>query len=307
MQFPRPVLNEYLNDFEESKFEICNPTFDEKADSIILHLSYELICPGMEKFIADGYAKVIVRISCFRTSYRNSFELHADKVTDVIIDKKLISDCIDIQGIIVANALYNSYHLDEFNKNYFGDLYFSLRKGDVIANEPGIKIQLTTVLETVPSGVVQIAGDPSIDKLKVKYATVEETDPQYSNYITVLLPQKDFDTYRKLTQKKHLKYGIARFLQASLILPALVEAIARIKNEELTDEDENEEHYLGTIWADSIIDALAKNAIDDITGTQKSDVEMANLVLGDVASDAINELMQKMTDWATIRQEEDIL
>ena len=34
---------------------------------------------------------------------------------------------------------------------------------------------------------------------------------------------------------------------------------------------------------------------------------MANLILGDVASDAINDLMQKMTEWATIRQEEDIL
>lgn len=306
-QYPRPVLNEYLNDFEGSKFEICNPTFDEKSDSIILHLSYELVCPGMEHFIADGYAKVLVRISCFRTSYRKVFELNAGETTDVVIDKKLVSDCIDLQGIIVAATPYNAYRLDEFNKNYFGEVPFSLRKGDVIANEPGMKIKLTTVLETVSSGVVQIAGDPSIDTLKVKYATVEETDLQYSNYITVLLPQKEYDTYRKLTQKKHLKYGIERFLQSSLILPAIVEAITLIKDEELTAEDEIEEHFVGTIWADSIVAALAKNGVDDITSTQKTAVEMANLILGDVASDAINDLMQKMTEWATIRQEEDIL
>lgn len=306
-QYPRPVLNEYLNDFEGSKFEICAPTFDEKADSIILHLSYELICPGMENLIADGYAKVLVRISCFRTSYRNAFELSAGEITDVVIDKKLVSDCIDVQGIIVASATYNAYRLDEFNKNYFGEVPFSLRKGDVIANEPGMKIKLTTVLETVSSGVVQIAGDPSIDSLKVKYAAVEETDPQYTNYITVLLPQKEFETYQKLTKKKHFKYGIERALQASLILPAVVEAIALIKDEELTDESEIEEHFLGTIWADSIIAALNQKGIDDIIGTQKTAVEMANLILDDVSSDAINDLMQKMTEWATIRQEEDIL
>ena len=96
-------------------------------------------------------------------------------------------------------------------------------------------------------------------------------------------------------------------MQSSLILPAIVEAITLIKDEELTAEDEIEEHFLGTIWADSIVAALAKNGVDDITSTQKTAVEMANLILGDVASDAINDLMQKMTEWATIRQEEDIL
>jgi len=34
---------------------------------------------------------------------------------------------------------------------------------------------------------------------------------------------------------------------------------------------------------------------------------MANLILGDVTADSISDLMQKMNDWSTIRQEEDIL
>jgi hypothetical protein len=35
--------------------------------------------------------------------------------------------------------------------------------------------------------------------------------------------------------------------------------------------------------------------------------DLANMILNDVAADAINDLMQKMKDWSTIRQEEDIL
>ena len=306
-QYPRPVLNEYLKDFEGSKFEICDPTFEEKLDSIILHLSYELVCPGMEALISDGYAKVIVRLTCFRTSYRDVFELRAGEETEVIINKKLVTDSIDIQGIIVATQAYNGYRLNEFNKNYFGDIPFTLRKGDVVANEPGMKIKLNTVLEKTAAGVVQIAGDPTIEVMKTRYATLEEDEPLYSNYITVLLPQKEFDTYKKLTKKKHLKYGIERFLQSSLIFPAIVEAITLIKDEELSDPEDIENHYLGTVWANSLIAALAKNGIEDITSTQKTSVELANLILGDVTSDSINDLMQKMTDWSTIRQEEDIL
>lgn len=306
-QYPCPVLNEYLKDFEGSKFEICDPTFEEKSDSIILHLSYELVCPGMEALIADGYAKVIVRLTCFRTSYRDVFELKSSEGNEVVINKKLVTDSIDIQGIIVATQAYNGYKLDEFNKNYFGDIPFTLRKGDVVANEPGMKIKLNTVLEKTAAGVVQIAGDPTIEVMKTRYAFLEETDPLYSNYITVLLPQKEFDTYKKLTKKKHLKYGIERFLQSSLIFPAIVEAISLIKDEELSNPEDIENHYLGTVWADSLIAALAKNGFNDVTATQKTSVELANLILGDVISDSINDLMQKMTDWSTIRQEEDIL
>lgn len=306
-QYPRPVLNEYLKDFEGSKFELRDPTFEEKDDSIILHLAYELVCPGLEKFIADGYAKVVVRLTCFRTSYRNAFELKQGEITDVAINKKMVVDSIDVQGIIVATQAYSGYKLDEFNKNYFGDVHFKLRKGDVIANEPGVKVKLNTVPETIPAGVVQIAADPSLDCLKVKYASINETDPQFTNYITVLLPQKEFDVYKNLIKKKHLKYGIERFLQASLIFPVVVEAITLIKSEELCEQEEDEEQYRGTVWAESLTDALAKKGIEDIAETQKTAVEMANLILGDVATDSINDLMQKMTDWSTIRQEEDIL
>lgn len=306
-QYPRPVLNEYLRDFKDSKFEISAPSFEETSDSIIFNFSYILACAGIEKLIEEGYAKVIIRLTCSRTSYRAVFELKTGEETQIIINKKHVVDSIDIQGIIVATQAYSSYKLNEFNKNYFGELSFVLRKGDVVANEPGMEIKLNTVLEKTAAGVVLIAGDATIETTKVRYATLEETDPMYTNYIIVLLPQKEFETYKKLTKKKHLKYGIERFLQATLILPAIVEAISIIKEEELSHPEDVENHYLGTVWADSLITALAKNGIEDLTITQKTNVELANIILGDVVSDSISDLIQKMTDWSTIRQEEDIL
>ena len=304
-EYPRPVLNEYLKDFPNSKFELCDPTFEETPEFIILKLSYSLECPGIEKLICDGFAKAIVRITCDRTSYRDAFDLKHMEDTTVSILKNLVVGNIEVQCIIVSTMPYDSYQLEEFNMNYFGDFTFTLRKGDIIANEPGIHIKLHSILEKSAAGVVQIAMDPNIDTMKVRYAKVDEENPIYSNYITILLPKREHEAYTKLRAKRHLKFGIERFLQSSLVLPVIVEAIVLIRDGELY-ETEDDNPYLGTIWADSIIQAL-KNKGVDVNDTPANIVELANMILSDVTSDAINNLMKKMTDWSNIRHEEDLL
>ena len=114
-------------------------------------------------------------------------------------------------------------------------------------------------------------------------------------------------TYGNLTKKKYLKYGIERFLQSALILPVIVEALALIKEQESLEESEVEDHYIDTIWADSLIAVLKKHGIDELATCNRNLTDLANMILNDVAADAINDLMQKMKDWSTIRQEEDIL
>jgi hypothetical protein len=123
----------------------------------------------------------------------------------------------------------------------------------------------------------------------------------------VWLPDKEYSLYSSLTNKRHLKFGIERFLHASLFLPAIVDAISLLKREEELDESDIEVHYVGTIWANSILEALKKNGVEELSTTTKTNVELANLILGDVVSDALNDLMKKMNDWSKPRHEEDIL
>ena len=86
----------------------------------------------------------------------------------------------------------------------------------------------------------------------------------------------------------------------SFILPAITEAIGRLR---LDDSDQ----YEGTMWANSIYVALKKNNIEDLDDTEKSDAEIANILLGDVISDSLMELMNKMEEWANIREEDPTL
>ena len=59
--------------------------------------------------------------------------------------------------------------------------------------------------------------------------------------------------------------------------------------------------------ANSVLEALKKNGVEELSTTTKTNVELANLILGDVVSDALNDLMKKMNDWSKPRHEEDIL
>ena len=307
IEYPHPVLNEYSNDFSAGSFSIEIVSNADNGKNLEFEVQYSLDCPGMLKLIRDGIAKMYLRIICYRTSYRTVIELNVDGSTIISIPKKLVSDVIDVEAMVIATQNINDYKLDEFNKDYFEECSFQIRKGSIIANEPGIKITLNTILEKTVSGIVQITGSPSIAEMKVNYPDIEEQDPALSNYIVITLPDSEYKNYAKLRTKKHLKNGVERFLQATVILPAITGAIALLRKEELFENEEDEPTYKGTIWANSLIQALSNLGVEELATCNQSDFELANLVLGNVVGDSLSNLMQKLTDWSTIRQEDESL
>lgn len=307
-EYPHPVLNEYNNDFVESDFSIKITDHNDSGDTIRLYIEYELHSGGLEKLVDSGSAKTIVRLTCFRTSFRESFDFNQDRTVIIEISKKNIVDFIDVQGLIVATQNTTSYSLEEFNKEYFGSSSFILRKGDILAIEPGLKIRLNSILEKDAAGIVQVRGNANESAMKVHYASIEDEDPSFTEYIYIDLPDSEYKTYARLRTKKHLKNGIERFLQAALILPAITEGISKIREQEEMIEDDIDTHYIGTIWADSIIAAVQREfKVDSISDCGKSDYEIANQILGNIVGDAVSNLNQKMEEWSTIRQEDEVL
>lgn len=307
IEYPHPVLNEYAKDFTDSNFSINIVSHGDDGTNISLDIEYTLNCKGISQLLDSGKAKIILRVTCFRTSFRQTFDMNIDKNTLISIPKRNVTDALDIQAMIVATSACNDYRLSEFNANYFGSETFSLRKGDVIANEPGMKIKLSSILEKNVAGIVLVETSPTINKIKVNYASLEETDPARSNYIVITLPDHEYKTYAKLRTKKYLRKGIDRFLQSSLILPVITEAISKLRKEEELAEEDKTEHFKGTIWADSILEALKKIGIENLEDCLQSDVELANELLGNVIEDSFSNLMSKMTEWSTVRQEDEIL
>lgn len=307
IEYPHPVLNEYMNDFPNCSFSVDIVSHGDNGNNLELEIQYSLNCPGILDMIVNNIAKICIRIHCHRTFYRTIKDIDIGKTTLITIPKHLVSEALELQGIIVATKDIDSYKLNEFNNDYFSGLAFKLRKGAVIANEPGLKIKLNSILEKNVSGIVQITGSSTITEMKIHYASTEETNPALSNYIVITLPSNEYRTYINLRTKKHLKKDIERFLQAAIILPAITEAISLLRREDLIELTEADPHYKGTVWADSIIHALFKLGVEDLVTCPRTDYELANLILGNVVNDSINNLMQKLIDWSTIQQEDESL
>lgn len=306
IEYPHPVLNEYTKDYLDSRFSVDVRSHSDNGTEIVIELECQIECDGLIRTISEGKAQTILRLTCYRTSYRDTFELNAAGSTIIRIEKKKVTDCVDLQAMIVATEEIKNFRLPEFNEDYFGKTVFKIRKGDVLANEPGLKITLNTMLEKNMAGIVLVRGDLNATSMSVHYAEVTEEQPDLTDYIVITLPDMDYKNYAKMMTKRHLKNGVERFIQASVILPAITEAVGKLRIEETID-DEDITHFKGTIWADSIYAALNKYGINDLSESQKSDYEIANMLLGNVSSDSISNLMQKLIEWSTIREEDPTL
>lgn len=304
IEYPHPVLNEYTNDYINSSFGIEVLSHTDNGSDIVIELECLLNCDGLATIIAEGKAKPIVRVTCYRTSYRDTIDLYPSGSTIIKIEKRKVTGSIDIQAMIVATQEFEDFRLPEFNQGYFGNIGFHIRKGDVLANEPGINVKLNTTLEKNMAGIVLVRVDPRIQSMRVDYAETTEMNPELSDYIVISLPDMDWKNYARLMSKKHLKNGVERFIQASVILPAITEAVGLLRVEESTEGDDGEAvtSYRGTVWADSIYSALTRLGLS--LSDTKSDYEIANILLGNIASDSLSNLMQKLTEWSTIREED---
>jgi len=305
-EYPHPVLSVNTKDYTNSSFIVRLKGQNDDEEWLQVELACELFCDGIKNMLSHDLAQVVIRIECHRTSYRDLVMINDYERIVIKIPKQKVADTIEIQAMIVSKGEYEQYCLEEFNKNYFGSHVFKLKKGDVIAFEPGMRLKLNTVLEKNVPSIVLISTAKDVKELRIKYAKTDEENEKYQDYITVWMPEKEFILYEKLRKRKMFKASMARFLQSAIILPAITEGIAKIRMEESTEQEE-EATYKGTIWADSISEALKNIGVEDLASNIDSDYELANRLLGNVVGDSLDNLMRKMKDWATIRQEDEIL
>lgn len=297
IEYPHPVLNEYTGDYPGSRFAIEVLSHKDDGSEIVIEVESRINCDGLVQTIASGDAKVILRLTCYRTSLRKMYNLNPSGFTVIRISKRNVADSIDLQAMIVAAKNLNNFRLSEFNSNYFGDMEFKIRKGDILANEPGIKIKLNAILEKNMPGIVQVRRGRNTN-MSVNFAETTEGNPDLTDYIVITLPDEDYENYGRMMKSKYLKKDIERFIQASVILPVITEAVGKLRAEETTlgEDGESVTHFKGTVWADSIYDALAKKGITDLSENYMSDYEIANILLGNVTRDSLNNL-KKLKEW----------
>lgn len=297
LDFPHPVLSELGKDYVESSFSITLVSVDDSGNDLKVKLRYNLACDGLRNLVGMKKASVIVRTVCLKTLFRK-FSILNDDETEIIINKKDVSGTVEIEPWIVVNQDIDNFRLEEFNKDYFGMYSFNLKKGMVLAVAQGFEIKLNNIIEQNLRSIVCVTSDRERNYYHVSYPKISDSDTVDNDYITIYLPVEDYNRWRRLGSNKYKKNGVDKFLQCSIVLPVIVEALSLLKADELTEDDEKE--YLGTIWADSIYNALRKRGIHSLEDCEKSCSELANMLLNEISTVSLMELEEKMNELSMV-------
>lgn len=288
INFPHPLLNEHTNDYiDDCSFElneIAIEDISENGSQFSIPVTYSLACNGIEKLIEDGSAAVIVRVVCGATSYREIISFPSKNSMRINIPKNDVSKKIDFTSYIIAKKEISDFHVEEHNSDYFDGVSFHLNAGEIIAMSATISMNIDdSELEKQVSSIVKIDRVDTIEKMEVKYDTED-------GLIHIQFPAEQYIAYEELINQ-YSKYGILRFLQSSVMIPAISEAIMLLREEKsVTDlDDEAEIVYGDTVWAESLFRRCEK--LDcDLYDKTISAFGLADDMLASVTADAVKDL-----------------
>ncbi len=290
INFPHPLLSDYSKDYSaECSFVVDLGEVQETAHAFIFPFTYSLSSPGLKNMIEQNLATVVIRVYCSATSYRKVFKFDSSSVLSVEIPKGNVAKRIELQGSIVAAADTTSFSLPEHNQNFFAGSVIDLNRGNILAEADPIQINIDdSELEKQLSSIILIDSTEGIECLDVNYDDAED------GLIHIRMPVNEYQEYFTL-RKNYGRYGISRFLQSAVLMPALTEAIQLLRTEAMLKEllgDEFEEKYGTTIWADSIL-GKCEELQRDISDCSISAYGLANEILHFVTKDAVSELHKK--------------
>lgn len=277
--FPHPLLIEGNDDYTSGSFFLVEGKHITKEDEFEFCFSYSLTCPGLEKYILEHHAVVELFASSSIAKFRERRCFSSEETTiHFHIPKNDIVKAVDFTAFIIAVG-DDRFILPEHNPEYYHGATFPLRKGDILA------ISATITIDLDDSELQK----PLTSIFKISESADNNATPNFDDdKIEIFLPIETYGTYDKL--KAHYP-TIRRNLSAVVTLSALTEAIEIMRLEDTIQ-------YQGYRWFRTLSNRLSQHGID-IRETEMQSMEIANLIYGDIISDALNslkELLDRVSD-----------
>lgn len=244
--YPYPVLTPRGDDYVACSFDVDGESI--KHDSQLeLVLNSKLECASLQSLIEHGRAAIVLHVECSRSAYRKSHELQLG-VQSITISSGDISGRVSLCPFIVAKQDIDGYKSTQFNPIY-QDMSFRLRAGAVLAEgiEKSVFVDTSTrdidykpdIFSVVPDEKMNEDGD---EKFRIR---IDPCNPK----ITICMPTKAYSQYAAL-----LKSGISiELVRCVVVLPAMIEALARMRTAYANEEIEDFEGY---IWFNTVKERL---------------------------------------------------
>ncbi|MDQ0204123.1 hypothetical protein [Pectinatus haikarae] len=279
MNYPYPVLRNKPADYKTCTFSAEIKKTD-KTNGYSLDIVYKTDNNQIKELLDKRKITYALQIQCISTWYRK-LEISETSKQTLFLSSDMIHERVDMCPCIIALEDIADFKNDDFSEDFNG-ISFKLNKGEVAAI--GERQKFDAVYE---SDIIK-KGDPIVHFINDTNSSVMYCEWEY-NTIQIHLPQSQYKQYTKIGWYESWKVPM---LNAVYVVPAIVQGISMIYQDEFNNGDRNLESYL---WYKTLKVLIQKTAKDDDREYKKmlnDPIRTAQLLLNDNSSQAL-ELIAK--------------
>ena len=230
MQFTYPILCDYKDDYINVKCIAGTTGEMEKSKKYSTIKTFvEITDEKINQFLKDGTAKIITKIYCNTTKYRNIFEIRSGN-DQIVLQNKDINKRVELSTFVVLTKNIENYTNSNFNKDYKGK-YFNLEKGTILAigKQENIFIEKDiNELTKISSIIVVCKGKENNGPMTVDYSDEK---------IRITLSEQEFKTY-----SEYSKHCIP-VVNSMIIIPSIMYVL-----DEIAKDNQDESDYIYKKW-----------------------------------------------------------
>ena len=217
INYPYPVIRDHTEDYRTTIFKGAL-SVNLQPDCYLVRPNFEINNSGITELISAGKLTYAIEVESPATWYRKLFLIKDNQ--SVRLNPLFLHERVELIPCIVATTAIAGFTNSDFEIEYAGML-FDINAGDVIAIGEARSFDALYQNDVIKNGssIVTICGSDDTKELVCDFA---------GNLIQITLPKAQYDDYKDCGYLR-TKY---KTLNAILTIPALVEAICIIANDE---------------------------------------------------------------------------
>lgn len=222
--FPHPVVGN-ADDVVDAAFQAAISVYNDRVNYYIC-VKVQCSSNTISKLVKKGDAAYVLHVECGNTLYRSATEFTQDE-REFMIPGEYLNSTVEVNVVAQAKKDIAKYKVDQAHADY-GDATFSVSAGDILAVSEGFTFDADINFDTLRSmsSIMQIREHDDPGDLPMEVDLSDEK-------ITIYLSHLDFENYKIIRAHSALSASLI----ATLVLPALVEALTVLKGDHSDVED----------------------------------------------------------------------
>lgn len=215
LPYPYPVIG---NDTDVTGYFTPDMTYSINPIKTTLNISFELTNDYYKNLIKSGRASFVIDVLCSRTYFRKTYTTN-NYLIEIKEPSPLLRGKVDVAFYICTKEVLNDYDPLQDGQNSY------VENGDIIGVGGNTSFDATKEYDPLKAPIKSIIKIMSSNKKQ------NDFDVSYDNdeYIIIRIPKDMYDVY------SGVRRNASNMLHASLVLPALIDAITAAKSPEFAN------------------------------------------------------------------------